>query len=104
MTVAIEFEKEFTADMLIEHLNDEDDRVEKIVGELHRIPNGQIEKKFGGEEALKAMSDEDNDAKHVADQTRNANDGNQVDSKDHLDTFEDDLITGSVHRRRRIHR
>ena len=104
MAVAIEFEKEFASEMLIKHLNDEDDRVEKIVGKLHRIPDGQIEEKFSGEEALKAISDEDDDAKHVTDQAGNANDGNQVDAEDHLDAFEDDLITAPVHRCRRVHR
>ena len=97
MTVTIETEEEFLAELVIECLNDQYDWVEQIIGEFDRIGDSQKDQRLRSEKPFGTVRHEDDDAENIADQARDANDGNQIQPTNDLNCFENVFVFGVVH-------
>ena len=78
--------------MLIERLNDQNERIEQIVRQLECITDGQKHQRLRGEKAFLVVRGENDDTKNISDQTGNANDRNQIKAAEHLDDLEDHFV------------
>ena len=78
MAVTIEREEDVSADAMIDGLNDENNRIEQIVRKFDRVCDSQKDERLRRKHALHAVGDEYDDAENVSDQTRYANNRDEV--------------------------
>ena len=92
MAIAIEREKDVFADPMIDGLNDENNRIEQIIRKFDRVCDSQKDERLCRKYALHTIGNKHDDAENVADQTRYANNRDEVQTTDNLNTFEQFLV------------